>query len=85
MEINALLPSEKTDEELFSAFQPKDDKHALRLLIERHEERLRSFLRRRMSDQSAADDLCQDVFTLVMTKRPEVTSFRQAMALRHGG
>ncbi|GIV59498.1 sigma-70 family RNA polymerase sigma factor [Rhodocaloribacter litoris] len=54
------------DEQLVEAYLERGDQHAFRALVERHQERVYSYLRGMVRDPDVADDLFQETFLRVI-------------------
>ena len=57
-----------TDKELATRVAVSGDQVAFGLLVERHQQAIRCFLRRMAPDYATADDLAQDTFVAVLRK-----------------
>lgn len=55
-----------TDEELVAAYLDRGDQHAFRMLVERHQERVFSYLLGMARDRETANDLFQETFFRVI-------------------
>lgn len=55
-----------TDEELVAAYLDRGDQHAFRMLVERHQERVFSYLFGMVRDRETANDLFQETFFRVI-------------------
>ncbi|MBO6575298.1 MAG: sigma-70 family RNA polymerase sigma factor [Rhodothermales bacterium] len=58
--------STPSDEELVSAYAQRGDERAIRMLVERHQERVYGYLLGMVRDRTTADDLFQETFLRVL-------------------